>query len=263
MRVATELLVREIRKAARTGATRDEVARRFGLGYPYVCKLGRDFGIDFTRKSGSGRPSLGVKTNRNEEICRRYVAGETQTELSKAYGLTRERVRQIIDRAGLVPERKRLSDFIAVVAGTVARKSMTVREAAAYFDTGHNNIYRYCRMHGVTPAARTQEELDELSALADEVKAGKSIRQAVKLDHAKGEKLRRFLRDNGIAAKGRSRHDDFSDRQKLIENWRNAGLSWSECTRKLVEYEHRPISETAVYAWSRRNLPHLFEQVAA
>lgn len=36
------------------------------------------------------------KIGRNEEICQRYEAGETMAELAKVYGISEQRVHQII-----------------------------------------------------------------------------------------------------------------------------------------------------------------------
>jgi DNA-binding CsgD family transcriptional regulator len=41
---------------------------------------------------------------RNAEIVRRALSGETLTEISRSLGITRERVRQLVRRAGVTPE---------------------------------------------------------------------------------------------------------------------------------------------------------------
>jgi len=44
------------------------------------------------------------KTERNEEIVRRHLDGEFMSALGREYGITRERVRQIVRRAGVTRE---------------------------------------------------------------------------------------------------------------------------------------------------------------
>jgi hypothetical protein len=46
-------------------------------------------------------PDLGTLPSRNAEICRRYKAGETMEHVGESYGISRERVRQILGRAGV------------------------------------------------------------------------------------------------------------------------------------------------------------------
>jgi hypothetical protein len=233
-----------------------------GLSYQTVVKHALNHGIEFNRKMGTG----GRSSNRNNAICDRYLNGEKQADLAREFGITRERVRQLIERAGLVSETKRHDDYVAVVAGTVFRKRFTLLEASEYFGTSKMNVYNYCRKHGVTPMSRTAAEDAELSALADEVKAGKSIRQAAGYEHAKAERLRRHLIKNGIEARGRSRHDDFSHRKELIERWRAEGRTWSSCAELLSKHDGREITPQGVIAWAYNHLRHLFgsrERVAA
>lgn len=49
--------------------------------------------------------NLGTLTERNARIVRRYQDGETMEAIGGDYGITRERVRQILERAG-VPRRQ-------------------------------------------------------------------------------------------------------------------------------------------------------------
>ncbi|OWV62552.1 hypothetical protein ATY75_12060 [Rhizobium sp. N122] len=252
MRDETRAILDRIKSYAGEGLTRDETAVRLGLSYQTVVKYALSNGIAFKRKKDDGPTG-----SRNSVICQRYLKGEKQTDLAREFGITRERVRQIIERSGLVSERKRHADFIAVVAGTVSRKNLTLTEAAHMFGLSRANVYTHCRMHGVTPASVTAEERAELNALALQVVSGKSVRQASNCDHAKAEKLRRHLVKNGINARGRSRWDDFSERKRLIAEWKSAGLSWEECAVKLSKHDGRKITGGALVSWCSRHMRQL------
>ncbi|API52894.1 hypothetical protein BMW22_15825 [Rhizobium leguminosarum] len=254
MRAETRILLDTIRFHANSGLTRDETAERLGLRYQTIVKHALAHGIEFKRKKDA------LPTNgRNAVICERYLNGEKQIDLSKEFGITRERVRQIIERAGLVSETKRHEDYVAIVAGTVVRKGFTVKQAAEYFGTSRLNIFNYCVKHGVTPARMTAEERAELNALALQVVSGKSIRQAVHRESAKAEKLRRHLINNGITARGRSRWDDFSERKRLLEEWKSAGLTWEECAAKLSKHDGRKVTGGALVSWCSKHMRHLVQ----
>lgn len=254
-----ELLLAEIRKLASTGITIAQAADKLGYTYQYVCKIARDNDVNFTRPDTSPdehRP-------RNQEICKRYLAGEMQADIARDFGMTRERVRQIIEKAGLVSETQRHAEFVAVVAGTVSRKKLTLAQASEMFKINYASAYNYCKQHGVKPSSMTVEEEEELESLAAKVVNGLSCRKAAGGPAYKAEKLRRHLIRKGISSRGRSKHDDFSERKKLIENWRADGLTWEECASRLSEHDGRAISGGGVYLWCKRHMTHLFQSAAA
>lgn len=215
MRASTRLLIEEIRKCADSGMTRREAAAAVGCSYVTVVNHSLDHGIEWMNQ-----PDNRAASGRNKEICERYLAGEKQIDLAAEFRISRERVRQLIEKAGLVSETKRHEDFMATVAGTVARKGLTLGEAAEFFKIAKLNVYSYCRRHGVKPARMSAEEAAELDTMAADVVKGKSIRQAAGCDNAKAEKVRRHLIRKNIKARGRSRHDNFDERRKLLTKWR-------------------------------------------
>lgn len=261
MKRSGEKLLQDIRVLAEAGATIAQTAEKLGYTYQYIARLARESGITFRRQHPiNSNASANV---RNQEICRRYLDGEMQVRLADEFGITRERVRQIIEKAGLVSEGQRHADFVAVVAGTIERKQLTISQAADMFKISKQVAYNYCRSQGVKPPFMTAEEVAELDALARAVVDGESCRKVVGGSHKKAVKLIRHLERKGITARGRSRHDDFSKRKELIEKWRGEGLSWSECAIKLTAHDGRHISYNGVYMWVRKNMPHLIESVAA
>lgn len=254
MKPSAEKLINDIRKMASDGMAISETSKSLGYSYAMIARYARENGIKFRRPDVSWVQHSG----RNQEICRRYLNGEEQATLAREFCITRERVRQIIEKAGLVSERKRKTDFILTVVGTVARKGLTIGEAAEMFNIHRQSVYNYCREIGIKPAARNAEELQELDDLAKDVVNGASIRQAAGCDRGVAEKLRRHMQKRGIKARGRSRHDDFSVRKRLITNWRGLGHSWAECAQLLSKHDGRPISLGGLYVWAKRHMPEVF-----
>lgn len=66
------------------------------------------------------------KTNeqRDAEICRRYSAGETLSELARCFGLGRQRIQQIVKKGGVwKPYERQRDQFIGVsVSGETKEK---------------------------------------------------------------------------------------------------------------------------------------------
>ncbi|MBO0125187.1 hypothetical protein [Agrobacterium sp. OT33] len=258
-RKSTELLIEELCGLASAGLTKKQAAEKIGYTYAHGAVLSKAHSIPFKKRSLVPENVKG----RNEEICRRYLAGEMQVTLAEEFGLTRERVRQIIEKAGLVSETQRHAEFVAVVAGTVARKKLTVSQAAEMFKISRANAWRYCKESGIKPASMTSEEEAELDVLAQVVVDGESCRRAAGGNAYKASKVRRHLLQKGLNVRGRSRHDDFSKRRELIDRWRAEGLTWEQCAVRLSSHDGRAITYAGIYIWARKHMPHLFESEAA
>ncbi|KQV83270.1 hypothetical protein [Rhizobium sp. Root1220] len=253
MHERTRRLIADLQRLASEGLTVSQAAAAVGITYNTAAMYARMRSINFHRPR-----SADVKTERNAEIARRYLGGEAQADLAREFNVTRERVRQICEKAGCVSERKRHTDFVAVVVGTIIRKNLTLGQACEMFDISRTSAYKYCCDNGVVPSRMSEEEREELSQLAKLVETGSSIRQAVDADHNKAERLRRFLKKSGIDAKGRSRHDDFTQRRDLVERWRSEGHSWARCAELLTKHDGRVIGQGGLFLWARRHMPHLF-----
>ena len=90
-----------ISELAAEGLTRQEVAERLGLATQTVGKIGRELGVEFRH----GAVGLGVDRGRAEAMAAMYRGGKTLQEIGDLYGVTRERVRQIISKqAGITAE---------------------------------------------------------------------------------------------------------------------------------------------------------------
>lgn len=216
-----------------------------------VRRVGRPKGIPGRKKDVSQDPKY-------QAVKAMYLSGRTYEDIGEKLGVTRQRIEQMVRRMDLVSPTQRHKDFVAVVAGTCVRKGLTVSELSQMFSIPKYLAWKYCHEHGVTPSKMTASEREEFEELSGAVQSGSSIRKAVSGDHKKAEKLRRFMVGKGINARGRSRHDDFSKRPSLIEQWRAEGKSWAQCADLLSEIDGRKISQAGVYIWAWKHMPHLF-----
>lgn len=68
---------------------------------PFAGKDGRDFRGEIAAK----RPAVIPSKDRRISILRRHNAGESHVDIAADYGITRERVRQIVKAEGGTPRR--------------------------------------------------------------------------------------------------------------------------------------------------------------
>lgn len=92
MRLATQLMITELTKFAASGFTVQETATETGLSYAAVGMYSRKYGIKFLRQGG------GAPSPRSERMAALYKSGRTLEQIGAEYGVTRERVRQIITK---------------------------------------------------------------------------------------------------------------------------------------------------------------------
>lgn len=86
---------------AAAGVSAAEIRRDTGVTTSQLSYIKKSLGIMVKR---SGMHSHMVKRARNAEIISGYQAGMTLQQISDEYGITRERVRQILATSGIAPE---------------------------------------------------------------------------------------------------------------------------------------------------------------
>lgn len=81
-----------VQACATDGLTIAEAAERLGVTYATVCRYSRMFNIKFRRAN----VGAGVDMARVDAMAQMYRAGRTLEDIGAVFGVTRERVRQII-----------------------------------------------------------------------------------------------------------------------------------------------------------------------
>lgn len=93
MKKAAELLANHLRKLASEGKTLAQVAAETDMAYNYISKLASKYDIVFTRQYKADTPENRLRA---DDMRRRYEDGETLEVIGQRFGVTRERVRQIM-----------------------------------------------------------------------------------------------------------------------------------------------------------------------
>lgn len=93
MKLSRQLLLDHLRALADRGLTLAQASAEAGMAYGYLSGLSKKNGISFVRQRMSERPSMRVRA---EDMRQRYENGETLEQIGASYGLTRERVRQVL-----------------------------------------------------------------------------------------------------------------------------------------------------------------------
>lgn len=89
--------VATLRSLAEAGHTASEAAELIGYERAYVLLLARESGFAFAAGPVFYRPRIG-STERSQKMAALYKGGKTLEQVGAEFGVTRERVRQIISR---------------------------------------------------------------------------------------------------------------------------------------------------------------------
>lgn len=92
---APDLRIGRIKELAAAGKTRREIASELGVGVSTLFKLAQSAGIEITRANAA------AKDERAEKMANMYRQGITLAGIGATFGVTRERVRQILKRIGI------------------------------------------------------------------------------------------------------------------------------------------------------------------
>ncbi len=86
-------VIENLRSLAASGFTMQEAANETNFSYIYVAKLAREHDIKFVRSGLILHPRM-----REQQMAALYRSGKTLHEIGEQYGVTRERVRQLLTK---------------------------------------------------------------------------------------------------------------------------------------------------------------------
>lgn len=156
---ATEI----IRALAAEGRTSMEIAEAAGIHYAQVRLYAREAGIAVARKRAQGGVKCVERTKRAERMASMYRQGLTLAQIGQHFGLTRERVRQLIASQGLTAK-----DGGQHKQGTAKRAAkLTRQDADALARWGIDYATKkVCRADGTLAAFTQQRNSASLRGIA-------------------------------------------------------------------------------------------------
>lgn len=239
------------------GLTRAEAAKELGASYQgFIQRLSR-MEIDWPHAATARVPS-----DRNKEILERHDAGENHSSIASAFGITRERVRQIVkaNRRKTRTEIRR-AEFRAVVDAVKNLPPMSSAEAVATLGFRPHVVWAAASEANVKFLKRDSETTSMLAALAEKVKAGMSFNAAAGGDHALASMVMRFCEEQGIKSVAPCKWTvDPEVRRHAIAEMRQRGSSWDDIAAVVASKEGvRQMGGASIYNWAVRHAPDLLE----
>jgi DNA-binding CsgD family transcriptional regulator len=256
-KVAREARDKAIRDCAERGMTQREAADYLGMYYSYASAKAKELGIKFKRKPY--RNGVIPTAARNLEIKALFDEGKTLQSIADIYGITRERVRQIVDRQGGTPRHVAIAERSAEIANSIAilaDAGKTGMEIAAYLDKPYHTIVKAARWRGIKIPRRGighgREAL--LNEVAAKVADGMSIRQACNNDIPLSHLYERWAGRNGKPKGKHGRWVDRSERKDIIRKMHKEGAEWALITAAVAKIEGYKTSERGIinYAYNHK-----------
>lgn len=149
-----------------------------------------------------------METNRNQEIYNDYFGGQTLQMVADKYGLTRQRVQQIVKKIG--PARPRISgsgrlrqfDY-AAIAKYVEENKATVQAAATHFGCSISTVMNALYSQGVSPTKKQRFTSIVVSDIVSRYLAGEKLRLIGESYGTSAQYINTVLRRAGATAKRR------------------------------------------------------------
>lgn len=256
-----KFVIPHLEDAIKADLTMREAAEKLGVSYSFVRVLSKRHSLVWPdgRERFNGGPTGFEVSARTDDIMARWDAGETLKSIGDDYGITRERVRQIVMKAGGKSGRKRMDEAHAAIAALLSERPMTATEAMAEIGSSRAVVLGVAKKFGVKVEKRPAELTAHLKRLSDRVAAGESFRSAAGTDPVLASMLARYCRDNSIVSQAPTRWScNHEARRKIIAEGRAAGKAFSQMAVEIAAVEGvRTMSPIAIQNWVYRCAPDL------
>jgi hypothetical protein len=191
---------------------------------------------------------------RRTNIIALFEDGETLASIGEQFGITRERVRQIVRAAGMKPRLAQGKERRAAIATQMRDEAMTAKMAAERFGFDPADAHRIAHEFGfiLTPEPRLIDE-PRFAEMAEKVRGGMSIRNAAGSDHPTEAALARYCEEHGI----KSVHGRWRPRQEraaLVRVMRASHRTWAQVAEAVSAVEGYITGPAAIHAWSQRHM---------
>jgi len=180
------------------GSTVSEVAEKLGYTYGGAYMFLKKCGLKAHRKARAEQTTYVFKdplhqekmANRKQVIIALFNEGKTLEEIGQLHSITRERVRQIVGKAGLTPRREtaRSVDAQKVAAlAAMVEQGLTLNEIKEKSDLSPAYITKALKKHAIKynkmgPAAYRKRH--EIEVAIEKVMSGETIRHACNAEHS-------------------------------------------------------------------------------
>jgi DNA-binding CsgD family transcriptional regulator len=203
----------EVIRAYEEGGTAEEVGRMLGIAHSTVRRVLKRHGIPGRRR---GR-KIGPPSQRNLEIAAIYQSGKTLQQTGAQFGVTRERVRQIIGRVGVPsrpagPGNSPLTSERREEAVRLYRKGKSRAAVAAMLRMGPKTVRQILDAEGVAHhkcGRRSRpEQRRRQKAMVQMYQRGETLTAVARAFHASVAWVRKVLINHGVKARGKRRGDE-------------------------------------------------------
>lgn len=198
---------------------------------------------------------------RNKEILRRHIAGEEHPAIGADYGMSRERVRQIVRAQGGVPRRTQIAGRHERIAEYLEQNWVTAQEAAERLGVHHAVIRQVAHKRDIAiPRLDFATEM-KWRFLVARVRAGASINSVAISAGECPATLQHHCDKAGVKSRASTRHSDHSHRPEMIRQLREQGLDWRDVGKEIARFENITLKNPAgtIYGWACNNVPELVQ----
>lgn len=210
-------LVEKLRELAALGKTATEAAYLAGCSYPSAISAAKMGGFKFQTPN-----YIQHDAERESAILARFENGETLQAIGESYGVTRERIRQIVKKAGAKARSSQVKDRDAQIL-EFAKTAKTRDELFSAFPEVNSftflNILRRCNIAAPMTTAKKQR-VDLINTIISEWKnSGRSIRSLCGRDAGLANAVTHHMKKIGIQRKKR-KHATVAELAARVELFR-------------------------------------------
>lgn len=247
-----DLLRPILQQMANEGLSRKEAAKLLGVRYQVFSSLVAGIGVEWLKLGG--RPA---DLNRRAAILALYDAGETLEAIGDRFGVTRERVRQIVKKSGRKPRRRQAEECRERLAKRlVEMHGASAAEAANALGVSVESVRYLAKQEVVKFIHRNSDVEATLAALAERIKAGESIRHAAITGGVSSSTLQYYCRQHGISSPVPTRWTVSERRPEIIRSGREAGKTWAEIAADIASVEGtRGCVPGSIVNWAAKYCP--------
>lgn len=193
----------------------------------------------------------------HDEAMRMLAEGRTLKEVGDRFGVTRERVRQVAQKAGVrsIQCRANVEEKNLEIERLVS-EGLSDEDIASQVDLSAAYVAAERVKLGFKPFKTARREA-EMAPFVEMVRHGRSMTSVAREFGVSLGKLQTACGNAGVRSRARSRHSDLSGREVLVRSLRGSGMTWHDVGLEVLKAEGRVGWPQAIYTWAQRHCPDL------